>query len=186
MMDAQVGAVSEPAIRPGRPSDLASVARLKVDSWADTYGSLIPPAVLAPFVDLDHSLADLRAATGRPDSILLVAEDRRGEVVAFALAYLEHGPDPWLESLHVARAHRGRGVGTALMRELASLLQSRGFGTLSLGVISGNAGAGRLYSRLGATLVRVEPTTWAAGVDHEVYRWADLAELTRGPYNPAR
>jgi GNAT superfamily N-acetyltransferase len=190
MMDAEVAwpeaVESEPAIRQGRPHDLERVAELKVGSWGDTYGALIPPAVLAPFLDLDHSLADLRAATARPDAVFLVAEDGRGEVVGFALAYLAEGPDPWLESLHVGRAHRGRGVGTALMRALAAHLESNGHRTLSLGVVRGNADAGRLYSRLGATLVAVEPTAWAAGVEHEVYRWADLAELTRGPYNPAR
>ena len=60
------------------------------------------------------------------------------------------------------------------------------FGTMSLGVVRGNAGAGRLYSRLGATLVGVEAAEWAAGVDHEIYRWADLAQLARGHYNRAR
>ena len=176
----------EPAIRPGRPSDLEQVAEVKVDSWADTYSSLIPAAVLAPFLDLDHSLADLRDSTARSDALFFVAEDKGGSVVGFALAYLERGPHPWLESLHVARAHRGQGVGTALMRQLAALLASRGFRTLSLGVVSGNAGAGRLYSRLGAKLVGVEPAAWAAGVDHEIYHWADLAQLTQGLYNPAR
>lgn len=118
--------------------------------------------------------------------MFLVADDRAGAVIGFAVAYLNQGPDPWLESLHVARAHRGRGVGTALVRELAAVLVSRGYGTMSLGVVRGNAGAGRLYLRLGATLLGVEPAEWAAGVDHEIYRWRDLAQLALGPYNPAR
>ena len=142
--------------------------------------------MLAPFLDLGRSLADLRESTARPDTVFLVADGEKGTVIGFALAYLNHAADPWLESVHVAREHRGQGVGTALLRELAAVLVSRGFGTMSLGVVKGNAGAGRLYSRLGATLIGVEPTEWAAGVDHEVYRWADLAELAPGPYNPAR
>jgi ribosomal protein S18 acetylase RimI-like enzyme len=173
-------------VRPGNPFDLEVVAAIKVGSWADTYSSLMPPAVLAPFLDLDHSLADLRESTARPDAVFLVAEDRPGAVIGFALAYLEHGLEPWLESLHVPRAQRGHGVGTALMRELAALLVARGYRTMSLGVVKGNSGAGRLYLRLGATLVGIEPTDWAAGVDHEIYRWADLAQLARGIYNPAR
>jgi ribosomal protein S18 acetylase RimI-like enzyme len=173
-------------VRPGNRSDLEAVAAIKVGSWADTYSSLIPPAVLAPFLDLDHSLDDLRESTARPDAVFLVAEDRSGPVIGYALAYLDQGADPWLESLHVAGAHRGRGVGTALMRDLAALLVARGYRTMSLGVVKGNAGAGRLYTRLGATLVGIEPTDWAAGIDHEVYRWADLAQLTRGIYNRAR
>jgi hypothetical protein len=31
--------------------------------------------VLAPFVDLDHALDDLREAAARPDAIFLVADD---------------------------------------------------------------------------------------------------------------
>ena len=171
-------------VRPGNPSDLEAVAAIKVGSWADTYSSLMPPAVLAPFLDLDHALAYLRESTARPDAVFLVAEDGPGAVIGFALAYLEH--EPWLESLHVLRAQRGHGVGTALMRELAALLLARGYRTMSLGVVKGNAGAGRLYLRLGATLVGIEPADWAAGVDHEIYRWADLAQLAKGIYNPAR
>jgi ribosomal protein S18 acetylase RimI-like enzyme len=173
-------------VRPGSQADLEAVTAIKVGSWADTYSALIPQAVLAPFLDLDHALVDLRESTARPDALFLVAEDAGGALTGFALAHLEHGPEPWLESLHVASAHRGRGVGTALARALATLLVARGYRTMSLGVVKGNKGAGRLYSRLGATMVGIEPTDWADGVDHEVYRWADLAQLARGIYNPAR
>jgi ribosomal protein S18 acetylase RimI-like enzyme len=177
---------AEVTVRRGSQGDLEAVSAIKLGSWADTYSSLIPPALLAPFLDLGHSLVDLRESTARPDALFLVAEDGNGAVTGFALAYLEPGTEPWLESLHVASGHRGRGVGTALVRELAVLLVARGYRTMSLGVVKGNEGAGRLYSRLGATLVGIEPTDWAAGVDHEVYRWADLAQLALGIYNPAR
>jgi len=173
-------------VRRGSRGDLEAVSAIKVGSWADTYSSLIPPDVLAQFLDLDHSLADLRESTARPDALFLVAEDAHGALIGFALAFLEQGPEPWLESLHVTSAHRGRGAGTALLRELAARLVARGYRTMSLGVVKGNEGAGRLYSRLGATLVGIGPTDWAAGVDHEVYRWADLAQLARGIYNSAR
>jgi hypothetical protein len=52
-------------------------------------------------------------------------------------------------------------------------------------VDKGNEGAGRLYARLGARVVGVEAASWAVGVDHVIYRWPDLAPLTRAPYNPA-
>jgi ribosomal protein S18 acetylase RimI-like enzyme len=179
MMDAQL-------VRQGRPVDIEQVAGIRVDNRRETYASLVPPPVLAEFADRDRALAELRESTARTDAIFLVAEDADGSVTGFALAYLEQGPDPWLESLHVARAHRGQGVGTALMKELALMLQRKGYGTLSLGVIKGNAAAGSLYRRLGAKLVRIEPTDWAAGVDHEVYHWAALAPLTQGLYNRGR
>ena len=179
MMDAQL-------VRQGRPDDIEQVAAIKVDNWRDTYASLLPPAVLAQFMDRDHVLDELRESTARPDAIFLVTQDAAGSVTGFALAYLEQGPDPWLESLHVASADRGKGVGTALLKALAGILEAKGYRTLSLGVVKGNAAAGRLYRRLGAKLVGIEPTEWAAGVDHELYHWAGLAPLTRALYNPAR
>ena len=166
-------------IRPGRDSDLEAVAAIKVANWADTYRGLIPPDVLAPFLDLGHSEDDLRGAIALPDAQFLVAEDARGNVVGFSLAYLDETPDPWLESLHVVAAARGRGVGTALMREVALGIRARGRDTMRLGVVKGNRGAGRLYERLGARLMGIEPAAWAHGVDHEIYRWAGLAALAQ-------
>lgn len=167
------------SIRPGAESDLERVAAIKVVSWADTYTGLIPPHVLEPFLDPHHQLAELREAVAAPDAVFLVAE-RAGRVVGFVLAYLDREPEPWLESLHVEGEVRGQGAGTRMMREVALLAVAKGRRTMRLGVVTGNAGASRLYRRLGADLVAREPVTWALGVDHEIYRWADLAELA-GP-----
>ena len=51
---------AEFAIRPATEADLDRIAEIKVASWADTYGSLVEPAVLRPFLDRD------RAAIRRP------------------------------------------------------------------------------------------------------------------------
>ena len=158
---------------------------IKVGSWSDTYGSLIEPAVLRPFLERDRQLADLRQSVTKPGAVLLVAEATPGDLVGFALLFLDHEPEPWLESLHVAGEFRGRGAGTELMRDLAVRIQKRGHHSLRLGLVKGNTGAGRLYERLGATIVAVEPAAWADAVDHVIYRWPELAALTRAPYNPA-
>src|SRR4029077_11424625 len=165
------------SIRFGAPADLDAVAAIKVANWADTYSQLIPADVLAPFLDLAHAMDDLRDSIAMADAHFLVAQDSKGDVIGFSLAYLDEEPDPWLESLHIASAARGRGVGTALLREVARAIRARGRDSMRLGVVKGNRGAGRLYKRLGASLVGTEPTAWARGVDHEIYRGADLGEL---------
>lgn len=168
---------AEFSVREGATHDLERVAEIKVRSWAETYGSLLEPEVLKPFLDRDKQLGYLRQATALPTTTLLVAQDPSGSVIGFALAYLAPEPEPWLESLHVQSGLRGHGIGTLLMRSLAAHLKARGYSTLRLGVIVGNEDAGRLYERLGATPVGVEPVSWANGVQHQVYRWPDLGTL---------
>jgi ribosomal protein S18 acetylase RimI-like enzyme len=158
--------------------DLEIVSKIKVRSWAETYGTLIDPEALRPFLDQPAQLATLRKQLHLPGTLLLVAQDRSGAVVGFALTHVENDPEPLLESLHVAAKVQGKGVGTMLMRATAAGLKARGYTTMRLGVIIGNAGAARFYDRQGGTIVRVEPVSWAAGISHMVYRWSDLAALT--------
>jgi ribosomal protein S18 acetylase RimI-like enzyme len=151
------------------------VAEIKVRNWADTYASLLEPAVLRPHLDPKRQLADLRQSFSRSDGVFLVALESSGLVIGFALTYLAEEPEPWLESLHVVSESRGSGVGTLLMRATAARIRSRGYNGMRLGVVAGNAAASRFYERLGGEMIGLEPATWAPGVWHELYRWPDLA-----------
>ena len=88
------------------------MAEIKVENWADSYTSLVEPAVLAPFLDLGAQIAYLKESMSSPATLFLVAEAESGELVGFALGCLDREPEPWLESLHVAAQFRGRGAGT--------------------------------------------------------------------------
>ena len=61
-----------------------------------------------------------------------------------------------VDSLAVDPSSRSRGVGTALLRKAEARARSMGKRTMSLGVIGENAGAIRLYERLGYRTTR----TW--------------------------
>ena len=164
-------------VRTGTRQDLERIAAIKVRTWGDTYGPLIAPEVLQPFLDHAAQLAYLREKTRSANTILLVAEDDERQIVGFALTFLDHGPDPWLESLHVHPEAQSRGVGTMLMRATASEVRARGRNTLCLGVVEGNAAAERFYERLGALDAGREPTSWARGVMHHLYCWPALDPL---------
>jgi GNAT superfamily N-acetyltransferase len=155
------------------------VSEIKVRNWADTYASLLEPAVLVPFLDRDSQLAELREKFAKPGTLMVIADDGPGGIGGFAVTYLDHEPEPWLESLHVLRKFRGHGIGTLLMRCTAARVIARGHCSLRLGVISGNVVAARFYERLGGVMIRLEPVPWAPGVAHEVYRWADLSSLAK-------
>jgi GNAT superfamily N-acetyltransferase len=164
-------------VRPGTEGDLERIAEIKVRNWKDTYGPLMPPEVLRPFLDPVGQLDDVRQSVASADAILLVAEDHTGNVIGFSLAFLDHGSDPWLESLHVHPDFQSRGAGTLLMRATARELRSRGHSTLRLGVVEGNTEAERFYERLGGLDAGCEPTSWANGVMHHIYRWPNLDAL---------
>jgi ribosomal protein S18 acetylase RimI-like enzyme len=165
------------SVREATADDLENLSKIKVRNWAETYGPLIDPEALRPFLDQPAQLAALHEELPLPGTLLLVAQSRLGPVVGFALTYVATDPEPWLESLHVAPQLQGQGIGAMLMRATASELRARGFTSMRLGVIVGNAAAMRFYDRLGGTVVGVEAVSWAAGVSHVVYRWPDLSTL---------
>jgi len=166
------------SVRAARADDLDRIAAIKVQNWSDTYAPLLSAETLRPFLDQAAQRHYIKEKAALPGTLLLVAEDG-GEVAGFALTFLDADPEPWLESLHVLAESRGRGAGTQLMSATATELLARGHHPLALGVVVGNDRAARYYERLGAELVRVEPVTWAEGVNHAVYRWQDVAVLIR-------
>jgi len=161
-------------VRDATPADLDRVAEIKVSGWADTYAPLVPPGVLAPFLDVPEQARKLRLLLEMPGTLLLVAAAESEPPAGFALTHADRSPEPWMESLHVLRVARGSGIGTALVRATAHRLLERGYRSLAWGVVSGNDSAARFYEHHGAVKVGVEPVDWADGVSHTVYRWPDL------------
>ncbi len=79
-------------------------------------------------------------------------------LVAFALCFTNFStflgkPGLYLEDLYVQPAHRGRGIGKALLRRLGRLAAERGCGRFEWSVLDWNASAIRFYERMGATLL---------------------------------
>ena len=66
----------------------------------------------------------------------------------------------WIGGLGVAAAHRGKGLGEALMREVIDVARARGLRELWLEVLTPNAPAFALYRKLGFETVR-DVEVWA-------------------------
>ena len=86
---------------------------------------------------------------------VLIAEDDAGEPLGFALFFHNFStfvgrPGLYLEDLFVRPAHRGAGVGGALLSRLARLALERGCGRLEWTVLDWNEPAIGFYRRLGA------------------------------------
>ena len=81
-----------------------------------------------------------------------------GPVVGFALFFTNFStflgrPGLYLEDLFVEPAHRGRGIGKALLRALGRLAVERGCGRFEWSVLDWNAGAIGFYEAMGAQLL---------------------------------
>ena len=152
--------MSDVTIRAATPADAATVHRF-IRALADYERE--PDAVE---VTIDDLRAQLREAS--PPFECLLAE-RDGEAVGFALFYTTYST--WrgrrgihLEDLFVPEAHRGTGVGRALVAHLAALALARGYARFEWAVLDWNAPAIAFYERMGGA--RLDGwTTWRLSDD---------------------
>lgn len=81
-----------------------------------------------------------------------------GQVVAFALFFTNFStflaqPGLYLEDLYVQPAHRGLGLGKALLQRLGQLAVERGCGRFEWSVLDWNTNAIGFYESMGATVL---------------------------------
>jgi GNAT superfamily N-acetyltransferase len=93
----------------------------------------------------------------RPAAEAIVAEVA-GQVVGFALFFTNFStflgrPGLYLEDLYVQPAHRGSGLGKALLQHLGALAVARGCGRFEWSVLDWNENAIRFYEKMGATVM---------------------------------
>lgn len=135
-------------IRPATPEDLPAILSLVRELAAYERE---PDAVTGT---LDSYTASLFPAQGAPTAWAHVAEVA-GEVVGMAVWFLtfstwtgRHGIH--LEDLFVEPAHRGSGLGKALLTTLAQVCCERGYRRLEWKVLRWNAPSIAFYESLGA------------------------------------
>lgn len=106
----------------------------------------VTPEALAPHLFGERPVAECRVA------------EVAGDVVAFALFFTNFStflarPGLYLEDLYVQPAHRGTGIGKALLSHLGRLAAERGCGRFEWSVLDWNADAIAFYEGLGATVM---------------------------------
>ncbi len=128
------------SIRPFRDGDGPAVHRVLEASFEGHFG-------FEPMTYEAWEAADLRAPS--TDLSLVFLAEYGGDVVGVLRAgFLEE--DPWVHELGVLEAHRGTGIGRALLRRVFAELAARGRTTVKLNVDGENrTGATRLYESVG-------------------------------------
>jgi len=129
-----------------------------------------------------HTLANTKVGRSHhclasPDAFLLLAE-RDGRLLGYAMVAAEPDgarlwSDAWpvaervaeLETIVVAPAERGRGIGSHLLDVADTELARRGIGDMVIGAVPGNRGALALYERRGFRLNWVILSRFAGRAD---------------------
>jgi ribosomal protein S18 acetylase RimI-like enzyme len=102
-------------IRPAIPEDAGGTRRVLVETWQDTYDSLLGPERVREITGRWHAVEALTEQIGSPDASFLAAE-HSGRLIGHAFA---REPQPgvlFLSRLYVLPAWQRRGVGTRLLR----------------------------------------------------------------------
>lgn len=144
-----LGATTRHALRPATPADCAAIVALIRE--------------LAVFERLEHLVVvtpeslQVQMFGLRPAAEAVVGEVD-GQVVAFALFFTNFStflglPGLYLEDLYVQPAHRGTGLGKALLSHLGALAVARGCGRFEWSVLDWNESAIRFYEKMGATVL---------------------------------
>jgi len=140
---------SSHTLRPAEPRDLDAIVSL--------IGELAAFEQLVHLLDLTPAKLAPHLFGERPVAECVVGEVG-GEVVAFALFFTNFStflaqPGLYLEDLFVRPAHRGAGLGKALLEHLGRLAAERGCGRFEWSVLNWNANAIAFYEGLGATVM---------------------------------
>ena len=157
-------------IRLARPDDAAGIA--------DIYNTEVLESTVT--FDLEpRSVAEQRAwLTERSGSYaVLVGEDDDGLAGFASLSPYRDRPayrTTVENSIYVARSHRGRGVGGALLGELLVVAQDRGFHAVMARIVGGHAASIALHEAAGFALVGVERE-----VGRKFGRWLDVVVMQR-------
>lgn len=137
------------ALRPATPADVPAIVGL-IRELADfeklSHLVVVTPESLLPQLFGPHPAAEALVA------------DQAGTVVGFALFFTNFStflgkPGLYLEDLYVQPAHRGAGLGKALLQHLAALAVARECGRFEWSVLDWNRNAIAFYEKMGATVM---------------------------------
>ena len=156
-MSSQHTGATAPANPPPRDPRLRAAAASDLSAIVGLIGELAEFEHLAHLVRVTPASLHPHLFGERPVAEALVAEVE-GQVVAFALFFTNFStflgqPGLYLEDLYVQAAHRGKGLGRALLKHLGALAVARGCGRFEWSVLDWNARAIDFYEGMGATVM---------------------------------
>jgi L-amino acid N-acyltransferase YncA len=141
------------AIRLATEQDAGPISHVHVESWRATYKGIVPDPYLAGLDETDGT-DRWREWIGSGTPVFVALQE--GVVVGFASGGPMRDPfdgfDAELFTIYLLQHVQRRGIGTALLRKLASRLDHDGFKKMAAWVLEDNASSS-FYQRSGALRV---------------------------------
>jgi GNAT superfamily N-acetyltransferase len=139
------------------PHTLRAAAPADVNAIIGLIRELAEFEKLAHLVVVTPQLLSAHLFGPKPVVEAVVAE-AAGQVVGFALFFTNFStflgkPGLYLEDLYVQPAHRGTGLGKALLQHLGALAVARDYGRFEWSVLDWNVNAIAFYEKMGATVM---------------------------------
>ncbi|MFL6289809.1 MAG: GNAT family N-acetyltransferase [Thermoanaerobaculia bacterium] len=151
-------------IRPAAPADLEAIGRLGA-LLVRTHHDFDPDRFIAATPQTEHAYGSFLGSQLDGPSIIILVAERDGEVVGYAYAGVEgndymslRGPAGVLYDIVVDSAHRGQGVGRALLDATLEALEEKGAPRVVLSTAERNESAQRLFARAGFRRTMIEMT----------------------------
>ncbi len=167
-------------IRYNRLEDQAQMARIKIDGWRDTYDQIIASKYLKGMDYEEQTQRFFRSFEEYKERVFVAVRGK--EVLGYACFDPKERSfkyDAELESLYIRNNEHHKGIGTALFKEAAKELRSRGKRNMIVWCLKGNDNAIKFYEKLGG----IKAETKQAKIGDEIYEeygfYYDLEELDK-------
>lgn len=167
------------SIRAAIEQDAVAIAHVHVESWRTTYAGIVPDNYLAT---LDEAGRVLLWREWLIKDIQTYIADLDGKIVGF----ISGGPirepiqtyDAELYAIYLLESAQRQGIGTALLKELAGSLLSRGFKSMIVWVLEKNPSKD-FYAKSSAQVVTAKDIQIGGVTLSDVcYGWPDLEVIT--------
>jgi GNAT superfamily N-acetyltransferase len=162
-------------IRSAKNTDAQAMSRAYVQTWRDTYLSVIPFGYLLEMSAADHEKAFLHELTAT--AVIGFVAEEAGDLVGFITGGNErHGDRVYggeIHALYVLRNFQRRGIGKKLVLSLAGKLHQSGRYSMLVRVLKLNPYR-RFYEKINGTYLKTEHQQFAGEtVEVAVYGWLD-------------
>jgi len=169
------------SIRAATEHDAAAISHVHVQSWRTTYAGIVPEEYLATLNEAERVLLWREWLTR---DVPVYIADLDGEIAGFISGGAIREPvqtyDAELFAIYLLEQAQGHGIGTALLRELAGSLLSKGFTSMIVWVLEKNPSK-HFYVKSNAQLVTSKDIQIGGVILSEVaYGWPNL-EAIRSP-----